>query len=506
MSKGSNIYIGVVAKDQATKQLQNMGRQIQGFAKATSTAFIGIGAAVVGAIGGLTRIVTSAATAADDLSTLASQTGLTVTQLQELAILAEQTGTSSNTLARGVLTLIGNLDRASDPASDVAQALNDLNIDIRDVNGELRPMGELFPEIINSLRDVENPTERARLASQLFGRALTTEMLPVLELTDEEYQAIIDRAYDLGRILSEDQVDALNDASMAWKEMKGMMEATKNQVATALLPVFERMNTIFLEKGVPALEKLVENIEKLIGWYTDLSDKTKDLIDKAVLFFASLLPVGLGLKAVMAASGPLIVILKGLAAIIAAVIAALGWWALAIAAVIAAGVYLWKNWDEVKAKAIEIWGAIPAWIEAKLMFIARLFGNLAGLAVNWGRDLINGFFNGIKNTWNNLKDQVTGFFTGIGDTVKGIFKIGSPSKLFMGYGRDVGLGFELGLEKSFGKIDMPSMMPALSAPGGNSNSYSLNANIYPGANGMSEHDFISSLDKYWRRVSRERGF
>lgn len=67
----------------------------------------------------------------------------------------------------------------------------------------------------------------------------------------------------------------------------------------------------------------------------------------------------------------------------------------AIGALIAIGVLLYKNWDEVKAKALEIWNAIKSGVSN---------------VVNGIKNTVSSVFNGIKNTavsvWNGIKNAI----------------------------------------------------------------------------------------------------
>ncbi|OYD06072.1 phage tail protein, partial [Paludifilum halophilum] len=67
----------------------------------------------------------------------------------------------------------------------------------------------------------------------------------------------------------------------------------------------------------------------------------------------------------------------------------------AIVALIAIGAALWTNWDTIKAKAIEVWGAIKEW-----------------LAQTW---------ESIKQTASNVWNGITSFFSGIWESIKGYF-------------------------------------------------------------------------------------
>ena len=56
--------------------------------------------------------------------------------------------------------------------------------------------------------------------------------------------------------------------------------------------------------------------------------------------------------------------------------------------------------------------------------------SLAGDMVEAGKELVNGIWKGIKDNWGEIVDNVKQLGSKLVDSVKGFFKIGSPSKLF----------------------------------------------------------------------------
>lgn len=69
--------------------------------------------------------------------------------------------------------------------------------------------------------------------------------------------------------------------------------------------------------------------------------------------------------------------------------------------------------------------------------------------VNVGLDLVKGLWNGIKNAGSWLKSQIKGWAKGIIDSVKSVFKIGSPSKLFADdVGKWIPEGLAVGIEEN----------------------------------------------------------
>ncbi|QEH67261.1 phage tail tape measure protein [Cellulosilyticum sp. WCF-2] len=102
--------------------------------------------------------------------------------------------------------------------------------------------------------------------------------------------------------------------------------------------------------------------------------------------------------------------------------------ALIIGAVVAAGIYLYKNWDTIKAKAIEVWngikgvfGGIGAWFQEKwnsvLQTTQNIWNNVAGFLGSFpiGQALLQNITNMIeaaKQIFGGIIDFVKNVFTG----------------------------------------------------------------------------------------------
>ena len=90
---------------------------------------------------------------------------------------------------------------------------------------------------------------------------------------------------------------------------------------------------------------------------------------------------------------------------------------LAIGSIIAIGVLLYKNWDELKVKAIQIWNNI----KDKFNSFKEWLGNV--FATDWSKkfggfgDILNGFLVNVRNIFNSVKQ----IFNGIIDFIVGVF-------------------------------------------------------------------------------------
>ncbi|EJM3831575.1 phage tail tape measure protein [Salmonella enterica] len=126
------------------------------------------------------------------------------------------------------------------------------------------------------------------------------------------------------------------------------------------------------------------------------------------------------------------------------------------------------------------WGPISAWFKARWHDITTAFdggiGGISALILNWsplglfykvfagvmkwfgvdlpanftdfGKNIINGLVNGIKNTWEATKKTVSDLGDNIKDWFKEKLSIHSPSRVFMDYGDNIVRGLTLGINRS----------------------------------------------------------
>ena len=132
--------------------------------------------------------------------------------------------------------------------------------------------------------------------------------------------------------------------------------------------------------------------------------------------------------------------------------------------------------------------------------------SLAGDMVEAGKELVNGIWKGIKENWDNIVKNVKDLGSKLVDSVKGFFKIGSPSKLFADeVGQWIPEGIAVGIDANAESVsesvdDMvkdsvvkpsmdvlgevsgsftPAAMGMITAPAGNDNTDSLLGQYLP---------------------------
>lgn len=262
----------------ATKALidfTNMGIKVMAGAIVTATATI-------------TKLATDAGKLADELNTLASQTGLSTQKLQEFQYASELIDVDVNTLAGALKKTTSAMSKARDGTGSSAEAFEKLGVNIKNVDGSLRDNEDVFNDSIRALGNIANETERDAIAMELFGKS-ATELNPLIEGGIDTLDEMSQKANELGLILSQDAVDSANKFNDQLDIMKangkGLFNVIGAELASSFLPTMEEANattegyikrlTDAMSKG--GLEGLLEEAGNVVG---DLVTKISEKIPK----------------------------------------------------------------------------------------------------------------------------------------------------------------------------------------------------------------------------------
>lgn len=90
-----------------------------------------------------------------------------------------------------------------------------------------------------------------------------------------------------------------------------------------------------------------------------------------------------------------------------------------------------------------------------LTWMAKLVAELLALPARFmqaGADMVNGLVTGIKSRWGQAVDAVTGLGAEMRDKFKTLLGIASPSRVFMGFGANIGEGAQLGMRSKLATV------------------------------------------------------
>lgn len=329
----------------------------------------------------LAGLTVKAGQTADDLNTLSKVTGISTDELQKYKYSADLLDVSVETIAKSQVKLKKSMYSAQQGSSAMAEAFATLGVNIEDSNGQLRNQDEVFNESIKALGQMENETQRDALAMQIFGKS-ASELNPLIEDNGETFQRVADVfAQNNLEIVDQETIDKANQFQDALDTLKMTGMATLSTIGMQLAGYL-----------APAMEKIAEVLGKVMGWLSQLDPAVLTIIGIIAGVLAVAYPlliaigrISTGISSIMALMSTLGV---SLGAVAGAVLPVIG----IIAGLIAIGVLLYKNWDTIKAKAIEV----KDWVVEKFTAL---------------RDGIVNIFNSIKNTvttvWNAIKYAIT---------------------------------------------------------------------------------------------------
>lgn len=334
--------------------------------KALSTA----ATAALTAIGALGM---KALTTADDLLTLSSQTGLSTAEIQRFTYAADRVDVSVDSITKAIAKLRKNIDPSN-------KSLKELKVSATNTDGTLRNATDVFYDVLLALSQVENETKRDQLAMALFGKS-ADELAGIIDDGGAALKAYGDEAEAMGLIMDEQTLKALGKMNDEVDKLKAQALATMIQAGAKAMLVLS-----------PVLMSVANAIGKVLEYISQLSPETLKVI--------------VAILAVVAAISPVLAILSKLATGIAFLASPIGIAIVAITALIAAGVWLYKNWDLVKEKAADIAKRVKtSWNNLKTAVVSA----------------VNAAKTGVANAWNNIKTTVTTAASNILSRVKTSF-------------------------------------------------------------------------------------
>ena len=249
ISKAASNITFKTAEASAKAFSATVGTAVSGGVKAV-TAYTG---AVAGSATALYNLTANAALAADDINTLATQTGLSTEQIQKFQYASDLIDVDLDTLTGSMAKLTKNMNTAQKGTGDAAVAFQALGISITDSNGELRNNQDVFNEAIKALGEMENETQRDAYAMSIFGKS-AQDLNPLIKGGADALAVLGKNASDAGMILSADALSELNEFNDSIDVMKANVGAAGNVLAVGFAGSFKQF-TDLIGSNVPGLVK-----------------------------------------------------------------------------------------------------------------------------------------------------------------------------------------------------------------------------------------------------------
>ena len=253
-----------------------------------TTRMVGVGMTAVGGgiVGGLMAMTKQAATYGDEIAKASKKTGMATEDISRLRYAAERSGVGFGGLESALARMARSASEAAGGAEMYSEAYDRLGVSVTDANGELKGGEQLFREVAEGLKNVDNATERAALAQEIFGRS-GAQLLPLLNEGEAGIKKLGDRAEELGRVLS-------GKAAQDSERFNDALEDLKDTGTTIAMTLGQTL--------MPTIAEIAEKVSEAVGRWREWSEAHPTLNALAI---KGALALGLFMTAV----GPLLVAL-----------------------------------------------------------------------------------------------------------------------------------------------------------------------------------------------------
>src|SRR5690625_2584763 len=188
------------------------------------------------------------ANTANNIDQLRIKTGLATDYIQEFEFIADQLGASTdvlNSIMGGFSRRLSGLESGTGRASDAFRALG---VAARTADGDMRSISDMVPELMAALRNIENPTQRISLATDIFGRRADA-LIPILDGTQEEVNKLAQTYREMGSAMDEAAIKRAAEFHNRMNQMQESLAGLRREAGFFAMDV--------VDKVAPALEDMV---------------------------------------------------------------------------------------------------------------------------------------------------------------------------------------------------------------------------------------------------------
>jgi hypothetical protein len=220
------------AMDRAGASAESSGNSILGM----TLAIAGVGAAVVGALAGLRSFVDYVGQQTQqlvDLSDHAQLAGMSLKEFQETLYAARAGGVSDKDFFSGIDKISADLVQAGQHATEFGRLFEANGLKIKDANGQLISTKQALSDIMTLMQGA-SPAVQQRIAS-IAG--LSASWIPVLKEGADLFDAMKQKAADLGIIIDDGTVAKAKEFNSEWKQAVAAWDLQFKATLASVLPL-----------------------------------------------------------------------------------------------------------------------------------------------------------------------------------------------------------------------------------------------------------------------------
>lgn len=436
-----------------TRKVDELGASSDKAKKRLSDDFKAAGAAIA-SIAGVADAVSSAVfglaikaqEAADSVADQAQALGMSNQALQEYRYLAQLSGMETTDMDKALEKLTINLGKAGGATEETLGALG-LSVD------QLRSAGpdQVLELIAGGMQNIEDPTQKAAIAVELFGRS-SVRMVNALSRGSDGIREMRDEARASGYVMDEAAISAGNNFGDAMDRLKMTFSGVVNTLGAQVIPKIEQFVVTITEGLRPGgqFRALMDELSAAFDFMAKVAGVVINVLIGLFKVIEPLAPVIVGIVAAIAAYNTIMAIYEAVttAAAVAQMVLngamtvnPIGLIVVAIAALIGIVILLVKHWDEVVVGLSKLWEVIKgvgqAFLKYLLMPVNLVMDAIGGLLMLISKipgvgDKMQPAIDSLNNFQAKMNETLTGTagafdFAGVAqNTAANVAAVGTP--------------------------------------------------------------------------------
>ena len=285
-----NLIVTLVLNTQAYKQgLNSASKDASSFSSKAGTAFKNVGKAISAAIGiatgfaaAMKKVLEGTINFGDEIDKQSQKMGLSAEAYQKWSLAAQMAGSDASTLQTGIRQLTKFIQDLSDGTGDSMLALQQLGISYDDFMN--MSFDEQLKTIVEAMQGIDDSTQKADLAQQLFGSRAYQELMPLLNQEKGSLDELFQSYEDMGLIMDDISVKKSAELNDKFTLLTATVKGLTNQFVVGLYPQ--------LNNTVDAIQNLLTGTGDADENMRILEDSVADMVDKLVNKLPDLLNIG----------------------------------------------------------------------------------------------------------------------------------------------------------------------------------------------------------------------
>lgn len=346
--RAGRAFVELFTDDKALVRGLNAAKaKLNSFGAAVAKIGAGLTTAGLAIAGPLLGAAKSFSDTGDAIAKMSRRTGIAVESLSQLAFATSQSGTSLEALEKGVRKMQRTIIDAATGSTEAAEAIGLLGLNLDDIR-QLSPEDQFFA-FADALAGVENPTTRAALAMEIFGRS-GAELIPLMAGGAAGIRALKEQADALGLTLSSEDAAAAEVFTDAMDQVVRVIKRTVVAIGAALAPALTNLANLFNIQNV-SLGQWIDQNREVIRIVAGVAAAT-------VAAGAAITALGIAIKVVAAGFGLAATAIAATTAVVGALATPIG----AITAALVAGIAAWLTYSQTGQAAVaalsEVFGQV----------------------------------------------------------------------------------------------------------------------------------------------------